>query len=112
MAKVVKLSDHVRKKKVVYFDRRELHQLLSLYSHRVMGGQWRDYAIGHGDGPATFSIYRAALDGPIYQIIKFAPGAHREGDYLVCGRGLPLKRGRTLADVISVFEPPLRLVSP
>ena len=112
MAKVVKLADHVRRSQPVCFTRHELNQLVSLYSWRVIGGEWRDYAIGLGAGQARFSIYRAATDNPLYTVIKDRRGTHRDGDYVVCASGHPLKRGRSIAEVLSIFEPPLKLVSP
>ena len=49
-----------------FFSRRELNQLLSLYSRRVMAGDWRDYAIDHRDGMAMFSIFRHSFDRSVY----------------------------------------------
>lgn len=112
MSKVVRLSDYFRKAKPVCFDRHELNQLLSLYSRRVICGEWRDYAIAHGDGMAAFSVFRNAKDGPTYTVIKYAEGTHSGGDYLVCSGGRRLKRGRSIAEALKVFEPELELVSP
>lgn len=112
MSKVVNLSDYFRKQKPVCFDRHELNQLLSLYSTRVIGGEWRDYAIDHGAGMAAFSIFRNATDRPIFTVIKYAKGTNRDGDFVLCGGGLPLRRGRKISDVLAVFESELELVSP
>ena len=64
MTKVVNLSEYRRKPRSVCFDRQELNKLLSLYSRRVIGGEWKDYAISHGDGMASFSIFRNTTDKP------------------------------------------------
>ncbi len=112
MKRVVHLSDYRRKPKLVCFDRIELNKLLSLYSRRVIGGEWRDYAISHGDGMAAFSIFRNASDNPIFTVMKFAAGTNGKGDYAVYGVGRRLKRGRTLAAILDVFERELKLVSP
>jgi hypothetical protein len=111
MAKVVNLSEFKRLSRPVYFDRHELNKLLSVYSRRVMGGEWKDYAIGRSEGMVTFSVFRNSSDRPLFTIIKFAAGTHRNGDYLLCGDRVLLKRGRTLGEVLSQFQRDLKLVS-
>jgi hypothetical protein len=111
MAKVVNVSDFKRLRRPVFFDRHELNKLLSVYSRRVMGGEWKDYAIGHGDGMVTFSVFRNACDRPLYTIIKCAAGSHRSGDFMLCSDRTLLKRGRSVGEVLSHFQRDLRLVS-
>ena len=111
MAKLVNLTEYRRKPKLVCFDRHELNKLLSLYSRRVIGGEWKDYAISHGDGMASFSIFRNASDKPIFTVIKYAPGTNGNGDYLVCSGGRRIKRGRSLAAVLDIFARHLKLVA-
>ena len=42
----------------VFFDRRELDQILRVYGRMVASGEWRDYAMaGHGD-LAEFAVFR------------------------------------------------------
>ena len=112
MAKVVNLSEYRRKPRPVCFDRQELNKLLSLYSRRVIGGEWKDYAISHGDGMASFSIFRNTSDKPIFTVIKYATGTHGGGDYLVCSGGRRIKRGKSLTAVLEIFVQHLKLVSP
>ncbi|MGB0577084.1 MAG: DUF2794 domain-containing protein, partial [Alphaproteobacteria bacterium] len=51
MPKVVRLKDFNRNNSApVYFTKAELNQLLSHYSRRVISGEWKDYAIDHGNG--------------------------------------------------------------
>jgi len=95
----------------VYFTRTELNQLLSLYSRRVIGGEWKDYAIDQGRGMSAFSIYRDSSTRPAFTIYKYANGTHRRGDYVVGSGGNLLNRGKTLEDAISVLERQLHLVS-
>ncbi len=54
----------------IFFDRNELNRILSLYSRRVIAGEWRDYAIELERDGAVFAIYRRTSDGPIYRIVK------------------------------------------
>ena len=115
MPKIVMLSDYRRKKKKesrqVCFTRAELNLLLSTYSRRVIGGEWKDYAIDHGRGFSAFSIFTNSSDRPMFTIFKFAQGTHRQGDYVVGSGGNTIKRGRALGDILSVFDHQVKLVS-
>ncbi len=94
-----------------FFDRAELNLLLSLYSHRVMSGEWRDYAIDQQAGMAVFSVYRNSQEGPLYTIAKRATAAGRESEYLVCRGPEKLARSRCLPEALTVFSPALQVVS-
>ncbi len=93
-----------------YFDRTELNLLLSLYSRRVMSGEWRDYAIDLRAGMAVFSVYRHSQDRPLYSVAKRV-AAGREGEYLVFRGPEKLAQARTLSKVLAVFPSHLRVVS-
>jgi len=112
MSEIVRLSD-VRRRAVapVYFTKPELNLLLSIYSRRVIGGEWKDYAIDQGKGMSAFSVFRDSSTRPAYTIYKFAAGTHRKGDYVVGSGGNLIRRGRTLADALSMFDQRLKLVS-
>jgi hypothetical protein len=111
MSKAVQLSEYRHRPKQVCFDRHELNQLLSIYSQRVRGGEWKDYAIGHGDAMAAFSVFRNSSDRPLFTVIKYAPGTHCNGDYLLCSGHRRIKRGANLGDVVASFDRPIKLVT-
>ena len=111
MSRVVRLTEYRRKNvPSVHFTRNELNQLLSIYSRRVIGGEWKDYAIDHGRGMSAFSIYRSSHTQPAYTIYKYAKGSHKRGDYVVGSGGNILNRAKTLGDALAVLERQLRLV--
>lgn len=111
MSQVVRLTDYRRKSAPsVYFTRSELNQLLSIYSRRVIAGEWKDYAIDQGRGMSAFSIYRNSNTQPAFTIYKYAKGSHRRGDYVVGCGGNIINRAHTLDDALSVLERQLRLV--
>ena len=111
MSTVVRLTEYRRKSvQNVYFTRTELNQLLSIYSRRVIGGEWKDYAIDQGRGMSAFSIYKSSHTQPAFTIYKYAKGSHRRGDYVVGTGGNILNRAKTLQDALSVLERQLRLV--
>ena len=90
---------------VVYFDRRELNQLLGVYGRMVSAGHWRDYAIDGLKDAAVFSVFRRTAETPIYRIEKRPALAHRQGAWAVIGQGgLVLKRGHELAQVLKIFD--------
>ncbi len=88
----------------VFFERAELNHILSLYSRRVIAGEWCDYGIELEQDAAAFAVYRRASDAPLYRIVKRARAARRSCRYLVLGGGRILKYGRSLARVLEVLE--------
>jgi Protein of unknown function (DUF2794) len=96
----------------VRFDRRELDQILRIYSMMVGAGDWRDYAIDHLKDRAVFSVFRRASEFPLYRIEKNPRLARRQGAYsVIATSGKVLKRGHELANVLRVFDKPLRVVA-
>ena len=112
MAKLFRLSDfQTKKKRCVYFNRAELNQLLAVYSKRIISGEWKAYAIDHGDGAALFSVFLHANAQPLYTLIKLADGSRRQGDWLIVSGGRKLRQTSTLSELLKMFEQRLRLVS-
>ena len=92
--------------KRVFFDRRELDHILSIYGRMVAAGEWRDYAMDGLADCALFSIYRRASEAPLFQIAKRPDNARRQGAYSVTAAdGRVLRRGHDLSQVLSVLEP-------
>ncbi len=90
----------------LFFNRDELNRILSLYSRRVIAGEWRDYAIELERGGAVFAIYRRSCDAPLYRVVKRARAASRPARYLVTGGGRVLRSGDSLKSVLTVLERP------
>ena len=115
MGKVYRIRDYPppaeRHAHATFFTRAELNLLLSLYSHHVMSGEWRDYAIDRQDDMAVFSIFRRTFEGALFTIAKRSCGPDRHGEYLVfSGRQKVAQCGR-LDEALSVFDHNLRIVS-
>jgi len=108
MSKVVRLADHRRKQKRVFFTRPELNQLLSIYSRQVVRGEWRDYAIEQRDEAALFSVFRRTQESALYTVVKAAPGS-RSGDYALFQGRRRLAAGTSLGEVL---PPLLRTLGP
>jgi hypothetical protein len=91
--------------KHVWFDRRELEQILSVYGDMVAAGECRDYAIGAFADHTVFCMHRRASEAPTWTIEKRPELARRQGAYsVVNATGQVLKRGHDLAQVLRVFE--------
>ncbi len=88
----------------LFFNRDELNRILSLYSRRVIAGEWRDYAIELERGGAVFAIYRRSCDAPLYRVVKRARAAFKPARYLVTGGGRVLSCGDSLESVLAVLE--------
>lgn len=89
----------------VFFQRRELDQILQLYGRMVAAGHWRDYAIDGLKDAAVFSIFRRASEAPIYRIEKRPALAARQGAWSVTAQGgLIVRRGHELGQVLRVFD--------
>lgn len=93
----------------VAFDKRELRQLLQLYSRRVMSGEWRDYAIDFSPKGAVFSVFRRAAEQPVFAIWKLAGGRERGRFVLAMGAAV-VRRAQSLADLVRLLEEKPRLV--
>ena len=89
----------------VFFDRKELDQLLRVYGRMVAAGEWRDYGMDPGREAASFSVFRRTAEAPLYRIEKRPALQKRQGQWAVIGQGgVVLKRGHELAQVLRVFD--------
>lgn len=90
---------------VVFFDRRELEQLLRVYGRMVAAGEWRDYAIAGLKEAAVFCVFRHTSESPLYRVEKRPALSRRQGAWAVIGQGGQiLKRGHDLGQVLKLFD--------
>ena len=96
----------------VMFNRIELGQIFNIYAKMVGAGEWKDYALDSLTDCAVFSVFRRASEYPLYRIEKHPKLARKQGAFCVVNaNGFVLKRGHELAQVLRVFDKPLKLVS-
>jgi len=116
MSNLLVLSDFRRKssrsssQQRVTFSKKELSQLLSVYSPRVTNGEWKDYAIDHTPCMAIFSIFRRTSETPLFAIAKLATGTGRKGHYLLFSRGHIRHRAKNIGEILALFDKRLRLI--
>lgn len=90
---------------VVFFDRRELDQILRVYGRMVAAGEWRDYAIAGLAETAVFSVFRHTAETPVYRVEKRPALARRQGAWSIVGQGGQiLRRGHELSQVLRFFD--------
>ncbi len=94
----------------MFFSRREINRLLSLYGRQVARGHWRDYAIDVSTEMAVFAVYRHSYESPLFRIVKRAGPAERNAAYQLLSGGRRLRSGATIDDVLDVFDTRLRVV--
>ena len=89
----------------VFFERRELTRLLSLYGRMVAAGEWRDYGIDGLSDHAAFSVFRRTSEAPLYRVEKRPSLAKRQGAWAIIGQGgVILRRGHDLDTVLRFFD--------
>jgi hypothetical protein len=111
MSELIRLTDHRRQQRPVYFSRTELTQLLSLYSRRVMSGEWRDYAIDHRGGMAVFSVFRHSHESPLFAVAKCADRAARQAEFRLFSGPRRLGQTGELGELLKSLERQLKLVT-
>ena len=90
---------------IVFFERRELNRLLSLYGRMVSAGEWRDYAIDGLSESAVFSVFKRSSEAPLYRVEKRPGLARKQGAWAVIGQGgMILRRGHELDQVLRFFD--------
>jgi hypothetical protein len=105
MHNVTSLAEHRATPPSIFFNRRELDQILRLYGQMVSEGEWRDYAMSDGAERAVFSVFRRASEMPLYRIVKCPKWAKRQGAWAILAPGDQiLKRGHELETVLRFFE--------
>jgi hypothetical protein len=109
MSKLLRLSEYRRSAERVVFDRSELKKILALYADRVARGEWRDYAIDHRPNMAAFAVFRSSYEWPAFVIAKLSGGG-RQGSYVVSSGPRKLIQGRSIDEVLTVFDQALRPV--
>jgi hypothetical protein len=112
MSQLVLLNEYRRSAGRVFFDRADLMRILSLYSHQVARGLWRDYAIDHRSNMAVFSIYRHSREQPLFAITKVLLRGDKHAKYVLASRQEgQLASSRHLSEIMEVLTRQLAVVN-
>lgn len=111
IASVVLIRDYRNRRKLTAFSRPELNLLISVYSRRVISGEWKAYALDHGEAAAKFSIFTNAHAQPVYTVTKLANPSRRRKRFTICQGVRKVAEADVLKDALAYFRKNLRLVS-
>ena len=70
-------------KKVIFFNKTELHLILNLYATMVSDGEWKDYGLSISKREVSFNVYHRTAGFPIYKITKNLKPKNKNEKYLI-----------------------------
>ena len=96
----------------VFFNRRELNRILSLYGRMVSVNEWRDYAIDAAEQSVEFQVFHNSWDSPAYRLIKRHPNARGRQFAVLRGRETMIEDDRLQAILAWLERRPAERISP
>ena len=85
----------------IFFNKKELGEILNIYGSMVSKGEWKDYAIFINKNVVGFDIYRKATEKPLFQIIKNLKSKIGQKYQLKDQQGKIIKNSDELKNIIS-----------
>jgi len=91
-------------KNEIFFNKKELGEILNIYGSMVSKGEWKDYAIFINKNVVGFNIYRKATEKPLFQIIKNLKSKIGQKYQLKDQQGKIIKNSDELKNIISILN--------
>ena len=88
----------------IFFNKKELGEILNIYGSMVSKGMWKDYAIFINKNIVGFDIYRKATEKPLFQIIKNLKSKVGQKYLLKDQYGKIIKYSNELKNIISILH--------
>ena len=88
----------------IFFNKKELGEILNIYGSMVSKGVWKDYAIFINKNVVGFDIYRKATEKPLFQIIKNLKSKIGQKYQLKDQQGKIIKNSDELKNIISILN--------
>lgn len=88
----------------IFFNKKELGEILNIYGSMVSKGEWKDYAIFIKKNIVGFDIYRKATEKPLFQIIKNLKSKIGQKYQLKDQQGKIIKNSDELKNIISILN--------
>jgi hypothetical protein len=88
----------------IFFNKKELGEILNIYGSMVSKGEWKDYAIFINKNIVGFDIYRKATEKPLFQIIKNLKSKIGQKYQLKDQQGKIIKNSDELKNIISILN--------
>ena len=73
----------MKKKKDIFFNKKNLNLILNLYAKMVSGGEWKDYGLSISKKEVSFNVYQRASEFPAYKITKNLKPKNENEKYLI-----------------------------
>ena len=64
------INNDKKNKRQIFFIKKELQDILDLYSKMVSNGSWKDYSLSSGPKEVSFDVYQRTSDRPLFRILK------------------------------------------
>ena len=108
MFKIIKNRNY---KEEIFFNKKELGEILNIYGYMVAKGEWKDYAIFINKNIVGFDIYRKATEKPLFQIIKNLKSRVGQKYYLKDQFGEIVKYSDELKNILAIlYKKNIRLI--
>ena len=99
--KLVVDNSFKKKENKLFFEKKELKNILDLYAKMVSKGSWKDYGLNISNKQVSFSVFKNAAENAIYNICKnFKPNSKNLKYCITDSRGRILKNSHDLENLI------------
>ena len=100
--KLVVNNSFIKKENKLFFEKKELKNILDLYAKMVSKGSWKDYGLNISNKQVSFSVFKNAAENAIYNICKnFKPNNKNLKYCITDSRGRILKNSHDLENLIN-----------
>ena len=101
MKKLKLIVNNDKRKKNIFFVKKEMQIILNLYCKMVSRGEWKDYGLTLGPKEISFDFYLNSSDKPVFKILKnFYPRNNGEKFLLKDRNGLIIEKSEKLESLI------------
>ena len=81
--KLVVDNSYKKKENKLFFEKKELKNILDLYAKMVSKGSWKDYGLNISSKRVSFSVFKNATENALYKICKNFKPKNKNLKYLI-----------------------------
>ena len=97
-----------KNKRIVSFSKKEINDIMAVYSKKIAIGEWKDYSIDFNKNFAMFCIHKSLSKDPEYKILK---KKIPERSYIISNKQRIISKSTSLKVALRIFKKPkLRLI--
>ena len=99
--KLVVDNSFKKKENKLFFEKKELKNILDLYAKMVSEGSWKDYGLSISSKQVSFSVFKNAAESALYKICKNFKPKNKNLKYLIIDtNGKILKNSTDLKNLL------------